>query len=104
MPETPEQARQFLINIFSYGFVGFGSFAAFFNWTYLYADYQCRKRGENRHVSMVGAIGLLLPIGCLINPAWRIHALWTWLLDPFTAVCVFYLIQSVPSFIRRKSS
>lgn len=82
-----EHAIAFLPSL-AFGFIFFGGFVALLNWWFLSLQILSRRRGETHSPSMIGAIGALLPLGCLCFPALRIHALWVWLLDPFTASLV----------------
>jgi len=59
-------------------------------------DKSNQRRGIDRHVSMVGCLGLLLPLGCLLIAPLRWHALWLVWLDP----CFVYLLRSIPEMIK----
>lgn len=75
-----------------------GFFVAWMNWNIVRHQIRFARGEVDRNSSMAPFIGLALPLGCLLFSSLRVHALWVWLLDPFSA----WLVLSVPLVLWKK--
>lgn len=78
-----------------------GTLFTLFNWIFFFMDLKLKREGANRHISMVGAVGLCLPLGFLFFDTLRPHAFWIWLLDPASSL-VFGPSHSLIQFIQSR--
>ena len=75
-----------------------GCFGAWMNWKIVRQQIRFSRGEVERNSSMAPFIGFALPLGCLFFASLRVHFLWTWLLDPFSA----WIILSGPFAIWKK--
>lgn len=88
---TPKQQAVFVLHCIGGFLIALGLLTALLNWGIWRAQKRLEREGSTRHISMVALIGFALPLGCLFFPLLRVHALWVWLLDPFSAMLVLSL-------------
>jgi hypothetical protein len=89
-----------LLEIFGCGLMAIGGLCCYCNWVVFFMNKSNQRRGIERHVSMVGCLGLCLPLGCLLIPPLRWHSLWVAWLDPFFFFLIFFLIKDSIEFVK----